>query len=763
MIEYSILKNAKSLLLDGLFGLEKENLRVTQDGELALTPHPAIFGSKTGNQFITTDFSESQIEMITPPLASIKEACDFVHTLHSVVSDEIGDELLWPQSLPPILPKEGLIPVAKYQEDNEFELYRESIAATYGKHRQLICGIHFNVSFTEAFFEYLHKESKENVSIAELKESVYLKILRQFMKHRWLVVWMFGETPIAERNFRVKSLSTGEESPMKCGAGISLRSGPLGYRNKEDYTLDFYSVEAYQKDVELLVEQGKLSSAKELYLPVRMKFLSKDNGTPSYLELRLLDLDPLSPSGVDINALYGAHILYLYGLLSDEDERFDSVAQGKATKRQDYVSCFGRCKERSFPSELASASTIAEEVKVLLDNIYTCLDDFDVWSNNEYKEAFEQMRYLSNNPDERAGIKLFEATKDNQFMDFYLQQAKKYNAESKINGFRFYGLTDMEMSTQLMLRAAVCRGVGFDILDRKENFVKLSRGSRVEMVVQATKTSLDNYATVLAMENKVVTKKVLAAAGIGVPRGGEYDDKESAEKELHLYNNRPIVIKPKSTNFGVGITILKDEWGEREFKAGLDIAFEHDGTILIEEFISGREFRFFVINEEVVGILHRVPANVLGDGVSTVRELVEAKNLDPRRGKNYHTPLEKISFGREEELFLELQGRTFDYVVEEGDRLFLRENSNISTGGDSIDFTDDIDRSYKVLAAEAAKAVGAKITGVDMIIKNISEPALEGNHAIIEMNFNPAIHIHCFPYEGKNQRINFKLIEALGY
>ena len=763
MIDNTILKQLKGTLLKGQFGLEKENLRVSKDGKLALTPHPAIFGRKTENQFITTDFSESQVEVITPPLPSIEDAHDFIQTLHSVVTDEIGDELLWPQSLPPILPEESLIPIAKYEEQTEFELYRELIATTYGKHRQLICGIHFNISLADQLFEGLHKASNGSRSISELKEEVYLKILRGFMRHRWLIVWMFGETPIAERNFKVKSLTTGEDSPMRCGAGISLRSGPLGYRNKEDYVLDFSSLRAYQNGVDELIREGKLSSAKELYPPVRMKFLSIDHGAPSYLELRLLDLDPLSASGVNRFALYGAHILYLYGLLSDEKEPFDGDAQHQATQRQDYVSCFGRCRERKFPAELAQAPTIVEEVKILLDDIYKVLDQYDIWSEDNYKEAFEHMRMLAANPNERAGIKLFEATKNDQFINFYLHQANKFKEESRGDGFRFYGLSDMEMSTQLMLRAALCRGVGFKILDRKENFVELSRDGRAELVVQATKTSLDNYATILAMENKVVTKKLLSTNDIRVPKGGEYDHKNIAASDLHLYLNRPIVIKPKSTNFGLGITILKDKWGESEFNAGLDIAFTHDSTILIEEFVSGREFRIFVINDQVVGILHRVPANVMGDGVHTIRELIEIKNLDPRRGKGYHTPLEKIATGIEEELFLKLQGHTLDTIPAKEIQIFLRENSNISTGGDSIDFTDDVHHSYKAIAEDAARALNAKITGVDMMIEDIHEPASISNYAIIEMNFNPAIHIHCFPYKGENRRINFKLIEALGY
>ena len=139
------------------------------------------------------------------------------------------------------------------------------------------------------------------------------------------------------------------------------------------------------------------------------------------------------------------------------------------------------------------------------------------------------------------------------------------------------------------------------------------------------------------------------------------------------------------------------------------------------------------------------------------------KNEDPLRGVGYRTPLEKIKLGREEALFLKQQGYDFETIVPAQQTVYLRENSNISTGGDSIDFTDQMHPSYNALAAQAAQAMGAQITGVDMMITDISQPANNSNYAIIEMNFNPAIHIHCYPYQGANRKLNFKLIEALGF
>ena len=173
------------------------------------------------------------------------------------------------------------------------------------------------------------------------------------------------------------------------------------------------------------------------------------------------------------------------------------------------------------------------------------------------------------------------------------------------------------------------------------------------------------------------------------------------------------------------------------------------------------EFRFLVIGDEVCGILHRVPANVKGDGIHNIKELVEEKNKDSLRGYKYRTPLEKINLGDIEKTFLRLQNKNFDYIPKKEEIVYLRENSNISTGGDSIDFTDDILDKYKKIAVQAAQKVGAKVCGVDMIIEDYRKE--DSNYGIIELNFNPAIHIHCYPYKGKERNIGEKILELLGF
>ncbi|MDP3180828.1 MAG: bifunctional glutamate--cysteine ligase GshA/glutathione synthetase GshB, partial [Bacteroidota bacterium] len=441
-----------------------------------------------------------------------------------------------------------------------------------------------------------------------------------------------------------------------------------------------------------------------------------------------------------------------------ETDHFDAVRQTEANRYHTGVSLYGLDTESKSGKKYKvwmKGKTIISEMKDLFDLLEI--------SDSGYLEALEKAGKLIGNHKDRGVHEVLKGILKIGYIPFHIEKARQYLNESIANSYNFHGLEDMELSTQLLLREAIKRGVSFEILDRKENFVRFKKDANIQYVKQATKTSLDNYASILAMENKLVTKKILDEHGIRVPKGLEYTNTDVAKADFLIHQDKSIVIKPNQTNFGLGITILKENTEEETYRRAVDIAFEHDTTILIEEFIAGKEFRFFVIGDEVVGILHRVPANVTGDGIRTVRDLVEQKNLDPLRGKGYRTPLEKIQLGEAEAMFLKQQNKDFSTIPASGEVVYLRENSNISTGGDSIDFTDNIPDSYKQIAVQAAKALNVVITGLDMIIPDVSAEATNDNYAIIELNFNPAIHIHCHPFQGKNRKLNEKLMDVLGY
>jgi glutamate--cysteine ligase/glutathione synthase len=326
----------------------------------------------------------------------------------------------------------------------------------------------------------------------------------------------------------------------------------------------------------------------------------------------------------------------------------------------------------------------------------------------------------------------------------------------------------LELSTQILINGALERGIWVEVLDAADNFIRLRQDDHLEYVKQATRTRLDTYIAPLIMENKEVTKMVLREQGINVPKGVMAPSVAEAMDQYSRFAGdgaltRPVVVKPKSTNFGKGITILKTGYGTKDFQMAVQRALEEDNSVLIEEFIPGKEYRFLVIGDEVVAVLHRVPANVKGDGKHTISELVAEKNQDPLRGKGYVTPLEKINLGSVEAEYLKAQGKDFLSVPAMNEIVYLRENSNISTGGDSIDYTDEVAESYKNIAVRAAKAVGAKICGVDIMIQDFRLEPTETNYGVIELNFNPALHIHNYPYQGKNRRVEQKVLDLLGF
>ncbi|QSX09678.1 bifunctional glutamate--cysteine ligase GshA/glutathione synthetase GshB [Alkalibacter rhizosphaerae] len=321
----------------------------------------------------------------------------------------------------------------------------------------------------------------------------------------------------------------------------------------------------------------------------------------------------------------------------------------------------------------------------------------------------------------------------------------------------------LELSTQLVVEEAWRRGVDVEILDEESNFIRLRKGDRVQILRQATKTALDSYIAAQIMENKEVTKLLLREGGIRVPQGIRIHDVEEGLERFEEFKTTSVVVKPLSTNFGVGVVVFQPLETEEEFKEALEYAFLFDETVMVEEYIPGKEYRFLVMGDEVVAVLHREPANVVGDGASTVQQLVAAKNEDPLRGSGYVTPLEKIKLGEVEAAFLKKQSFTFDSILPQGQKVYLRENSNISTGGDSLDFTDKVHPGYKELALRCAKLVGAAITGADVMIQDTTAPPSRDNYGVIELNFNPAIHMHNHPYIGENRGVEKKLLDLLGF
>ncbi len=760
-------------LLKGKFGIEKENLRVDKDGNIAATKHPEAFGNKLENPFITVDFAESQVEMITPPLPSIQEMYNFLENLHDIISMEIDNEYLWPQSTPANLQCINNTPSADFdnsESGQKAKNYRKMLIEKYGTNRQLLSGIHYNFSFDEKFLKKLYEKTKTEDTYKNFKDNIYLKVARNYTRYRWLIIYLMGASSSIHKSYNkcTKNLEIlGDDYFLK--DGVSFRHTKCGYRNTDNLFVPLDSLDTYTESLKNLIKTGVLSDHREYYSPIRLK--NTKNTLDSlleegieYLEVRTIDLNPYSKVGIELKDLYFLHMFLLFCLFKDELDNTENLLNKEefdiVSTNQDLVAEKGLDKNLILTCENGKSIKIQEFANKLIEEITELENKLGI-NNGLYKDAisFEKNKVSDNSL--TYASKLSKDIRKNTFIKFHIDKAKEYLNSTKKNEFLLKGYEDLELSTQILIKAGIKRGIAYEIIDRDENFVEFKKSNHRELVKQATKTSLDSYSSVLAMENKVVTKVMLERHGISTPKGVTFQNKEEALDAYNLFAGKPIVIKPKSENFGIGITIFKYKFDKSEYTKAIDLAFKSGGNIIIEEFVEGDEYRFLVIDNEVPGILRRVPANVAGNGINTISELVDIKNQDPLRGKGYKTPLEKISLGITEEMFLKQTNRTFNTIPKKGETVYLRENSNISTGGDSVDYTDDISDTYKQIAVESAKAVGAKICGVDMIIKDIKKVDPKGNYSIIEANFNPAIHIHSFPYIGKNRKIADKILNLL--
>ena len=764
-----MLQNLKKLfngkeLLKGNIGIERESLRVNEYGMLSKENHPSVFGDKLKNPYITTDFSESQVELITPTFKSSEDTYNFLSNLYDISVLEIKDEYLWPESMPCIIPEdESIIKIASFNdsiEGIEARVYRENLVKKYGIKKQLMSGIHYNFSFDENIIKKLFKNSNTKEDYKTFKDNLYLKVTRNYLRYSWLIIYLLGSSSLVHESYIKKDndLEKISKDTFSNVGAVSYRNGEGGYKNNIELFPDYYSVKGYVDSINKWVDKKYLQSHKELYSSVRLKAKDKKDLLNSlledgiyYLEYRNIDINPFDKCGVSLKDLTFLQLFNLFLLIKEESDY--KFWQEEALFNQRVISKYGNNDinlklDGEEVSKEKWALKILKEIEIINDELNLGKDEiisYEVSKVKDYKLTYS--------------YKIIEKVKEEGYVNAHINLAKKYKEEAFRNRFKLLGYEDMELSTQILMKESIKRGIRVEVIDKSENFISLKKDNKIEYVKQATKTSKDNYVSVLMMENKVVTKKILKDAGIKVPEGKEFHSIEEAKYNIEEFIKKPIVVKPKSTNFGLGISIFPKGGQKEDIIKALTIAFSYDNTVLIEEFIEGKEYRFLVIGDKVAGILHRVPANVLGNGINTIEELVKEKNKSSLRGKGYKTPLEKINLDENAKLFLKQSNKDINYIPKKEELVYLRENSNISTGGDSIDYTDDIKERFKNIAVNCAKAIGANICGVDMMIKDFKDENSE--YGIIELNFNPAIHIHCFPYIGKERNIAKEVLKLL--
>ena len=311
-------------------------------------------------------------------------------------------------------------------------------------------------------------------------------------------------------------------------------------------------------------------------------------------------------------------------------------------------------------------------------------------------------------------------------------------------------------STQGIINRALDRKIPVVRLN-DQNLVQLGHGIHQKRI-QATVTSQTNLIAVEIAGDKSLTKELLDGIGIPVPKGEVVRTIRGA-KEVAGEIGYPVVVKPLDGNHGRGVAINLQT--EDEVDTAADRAFDHSERIVVERFLPGRDHRILVVDGKVVACAERVPAHVVGDGSSTVEELVERENRNPLRGEGHEKALTRIVIDKETRRVLDLAGLDLRSVPDEGQVVYLKKTGNLSTGGTAIDRTDEIHYENVDIAERAARVVGLDVAGIDMITTDVSRPLAETGGGICEVNAAPGFRMHLHPTEGKTRPVARAMLDML--
>jgi cyanophycin synthetase len=311
-------------------------------------------------------------------------------------------------------------------------------------------------------------------------------------------------------------------------------------------------------------------------------------------------------------------------------------------------------------------------------------------------------------------------------------------------------------STGCIVNAAVARNIPYSRMT-EGSMVRFGWGSK-QRRIQAAEMDITSAIAEAIAQDKDLTKKLLAAAGVPVPTGREVSDAEDAWKaacEIGL----PVVVKPNDGNQGKGVTV--NITTREQLVGAYEVAREFRNTILVERYMPGNDFRLLVVGDKMVAAARRDPPKVVGDGVLTIAQLVDQVNLDPRRGSGHSTSLTKIRFDDIARSCLATQGLTDESVPVKGQRVNLRNNANLSTGGSATDVTDDVHPEVAARAVAAAHMVGLDICGVDVVCDSILRPIEEQGGGVVEVNAAPGLRMHLSPSFGKGRAVGEAIISSM--
>lgn len=311
-------------------------------------------------------------------------------------------------------------------------------------------------------------------------------------------------------------------------------------------------------------------------------------------------------------------------------------------------------------------------------------------------------------------------------------------------------------STGSIIEEAENRGIPHIRLS-SQSLVQLGYGV-YQKIIQATMTCRTGYIATDIASDKDLSKNLLASMGVPVPKGFKIYDIEELEDAIYSIGF-PVAIKPLDSNHGKGISanIISPEDAKKAFES----AKKYSRAVIVEKSLKGNDFRALVINNKLIAVAERTPAFVKGDGVSTINQLVEKVNSDPRRGYGHEKILTQITIDYMTERVLELKGFNLETVLKKDEICYLKSTANISTGGTAIDRTDEVHPDNIFLFERIARIIGLDIAGIDVVAPDVSSPIVKNGGGIVEVNAAPGFRMHLAPSEGLPRNVAEPVVNML--
>ena len=414
-------------------GIEKESLRINSSGGISHKKHPNGLGAALTNPYITTDFSEALLELVTPTFNSAKDCLHFLKELHVFVNQNIKDESLWPLSMPCTISLEEEIPIGDYGPSNQGMMktvYRRGLSNRYGSMMQAIAGIHYNFSFSDNFFHILGEG--KSMEVKDLKNKVYLGIARNFRRYGWIYLLLFGASPITTKSFahqRSHDLSELSNEDLYKPFATSLRMGDLGYIShaQDSLNISYNSIEQYSKDLKnalnttykdyknlgefkngerIQLNDSIIQIENEYYSTIRPKRVCPTGERPinilneegiDYLEVRCIDLNPNFFEGISEEQVYFLDLLILYCFFSDSPE-IDEQESNELFKIHKIVVNEGRNPQAKISTKSGQISIKDEASRVFneMSDIASLMDEVSIEGKIWTKTLSDQKKVLDN-------------------------------------------------------------------------------------------------------------------------------------------------------------------------------------------------------------------------------------------------------------------------------------------------------------------------------------------------------------------------------